>query len=90
MKLVVNLTRSDARRGEIAFATEAYEYLVGSAVFNTVGTSDPRSAGSIPVRLRHWSIGPSAQVSPRKLRTRDADIPHSLGEAKGVGADHER
>ena len=35
----------------------AYEYLVGFTVFNTVGTGEPRSAGSIPVRLRHHIPG---------------------------------
>ena len=30
-------------------------YLVGSAAFKAVGTSDPRPAGSIPVHLRHIS-----------------------------------
>ena len=34
---------------------EVYEYLVGSAAFKAVGTSDPRPAGSIPVHLRHRS-----------------------------------
>ena len=39
---------------------EVYEYLVGSAAFKAVGTSDPRPAGSIPVHLRHSSFGMSA------------------------------
>jgi hypothetical protein len=30
-------------------------YLVGSAAFKAVVTSDPREAGSIPVHLRHSS-----------------------------------
>ena len=32
-------------------------YLVGSAAFKAVGTSDPRPAGSIPVHLRHQHAG---------------------------------
>ena len=36
---------------------EVSEYLVGSAAFKAVGTSDPRPAGSIPVHLRHSLIG---------------------------------
>jgi hypothetical protein len=31
---------------------EVSGYLVGSAAFKAVGTSEPRLAGSIPVRLR--------------------------------------
>lgn len=37
---------------QVAFAMEVSGYLVGSAAFKAVGTSEPRSAGSIPVRLR--------------------------------------
>ena len=32
---------------------EVSGYLVGSAAFKAVGTSEPRPAGSIPVHLRH-------------------------------------
>ena len=38
---------------QVAFAMEVSGYLVGSAAFKAVGTSDPRPAGSIPVHLRH-------------------------------------
>ena len=37
---------------QVAFAMEVSGYLVGSAAFKAVGTSEPRLAGSIPVRLR--------------------------------------
>lgn len=37
---------------QVAFAMEVSGYLVGSAAFKAVGTSEPRPAGSIPVRLR--------------------------------------
>ena len=43
---------------------EVSGYLVGSAAFKAVGTSEPRLAGSIPVRLRQQS----AQQLARELR----------------------
>ena len=39
---------------QVAFAMEVSGYLVGSAAFKAVGTSEPRLAGSIPVRLRQF------------------------------------
>ncbi len=36
---------------------EVSGYLVGSAAFKAVGTSEPRPAGSIPVRLRQKIYG---------------------------------
>ena len=36
----------------VLYEAEVYERLVGSAVFNTVGTDELRPAGSIPVHLR--------------------------------------
>ena len=39
---------------QVAFAMEVSGYLVGSAAFKAVGTSEPRPAGSIPVRLRQF------------------------------------
>jgi len=36
----------------LLWSTEVSEYLVDSAAFKAVGTSDPRPAGSIPVHLR--------------------------------------
>ena len=58
----------------------AYEYLVGFTVFNTVGTGDPRSAGSIPVRLRHHPAGESPVASG------DPGITHAFREAGLVEA----
>lgn len=37
-------------------ATEVSGYLVDSAAFKAVGTSDPRPAGSIPVHLRQLRL----------------------------------
>ena len=42
---------------QVAFAMEVSGYLVGSAAFKAVGTSEPRLAGSIPVRLRQFFYG---------------------------------
>jgi hypothetical protein len=41
---------------QVAFAMEVSGYLVGSAAFKAVGTSEPRLAGSIPVRLRQFLL----------------------------------
>ena len=41
---------------QVAFAMEVSGYLVGSAAFKAVGTSEPRPAGSIPVHLRHINL----------------------------------
>ena len=60
----------------------AYEYLVGFTVFNTVGTGDPRSAGSIPVRLRH-----SPFMARKPIVTCSAGEPHlvkAFSERNGV------
>ena len=38
---------------------EVSGYLVGSAAFKAVGTSEPRPAGSIPVHLRQYVHGRS-------------------------------
>jgi methionine-rich copper-binding protein CopC len=39
--------------GRLAVHMEVSEYLVGSPAFKAGGTGDPRTAGSIPVHLRH-------------------------------------
>ena len=44
------------RTGELGSGTEVSGYLVDSTAFKAVGTSDPRSAGSIPVHLRQQVI----------------------------------
>ena len=43
----------------LQFDMEVSGYLVGSAAFKAVGTSDPRPAGSIPVHLRQHLPGHS-------------------------------
>ena len=50
---------------------EVSGYLVDSAAFKAVGTSDPRPAGSIPVHLRH-------SVSGRSCVTTDAALTRGL------------
>lgn len=52
---------------QVAFAMEVSGYLVGSAAFKAVGTSEPRLAGSIPVRLRQFFYGLTCEFN-RKLR----------------------
>gem|GEM_PF-3089371 len=52
---------------QVAFAMEVSGYLVGSAAFKAVGTSEPRLAGSIPVRLRQFFYGLTCEFD-RKLR----------------------
>ena len=46
-----------SKNPQVAFAMEVSGYLVGSAAFKAVGTSEPRPAGSIPVRLRQQIYG---------------------------------
>ena len=52
---------------QVAFAMEVSGYLVGSAAFKAVGTSEPRLAGSIPVRLRHF-LRINLRVRPQVAR----------------------
>ncbi len=55
----------------LLWSAEVSEYLVDSAAFKAVGTSDPRPAGSIPVHLRfaEWrGIGRSEATDPVHLR----------------------
>jgi len=61
-------------------------YLVGSAAFKAVGTSEPRPAGSIPVHLRHVSVpsdgkGVVMLFPIRKILTVVEEIHHDLGPA---------
>lgn len=60
---------------QVAFAMEVSGYLVGSAAFKAVGTSEPRLAGSIPVRLRQILImqGARAPGTPSANRLPQAD-----------------
>ena len=39
-------------QSSLLWSAEVSEYLVDSAAFKAVGTSDPRPVGSIPVHLR--------------------------------------
>ena len=41
--------------GRLTVHMEVSEYLVGSPAFKAGGTGDPRTAGSIPVHLRHFA-----------------------------------
>jgi len=52
---------------QVAFAMEVSGYLVGSAAFKAVGTSEPRLAGSIPVRLRQ-NLTINLRVQPQVAR----------------------
>ena len=58
----------EATEWRVPSVPEVSRCLVDLAVFKTVGTSDPRPAGSIPVRLRHSHAGPGT-------RPRHTDIP---------------
>ena len=50
-----------SKNPRVAFAMEVSGYLVGSAAFKAVGTSEPRPAGSIPVRLRQQIYGSTCE-----------------------------
>ena len=76
---------------------EVSGYLVDSAAFKAVGTSDPRPAGSIPVHLRHTPLttDPSPAIYPgvvavpmlTELRSRRSEI---LDVARARGASRVR
>ena len=59
---------------------EVSEYLVGSPAFKAGGTGDPRTAGSIPVHLRHF-----AQLFVGLALIVTALVP-ALGTAAGAAA----
>jgi hypothetical protein len=46
-------------------------YLVDSAAFKAVGTSDPRPAGSIPVHLRHTPFRGVLEITSNSLTRED-------------------
>ena len=48
---------------------EVSGYLVGSAAFKAVGTSEPRPAGSIPVHLRHNQFDVARSMSFKSTPT---------------------
>ncbi len=50
-------------------------YLVDSAAFKAVGTSDPRPAGSIPVHLRHTPVVRTCDETRRIRRESSQDLP---------------
>ena len=60
----------------------AYEYLVGFTVFKTDGTGDPRSAGSIPVRLRHSPV--VSRKTPVSASPRQPHLVQALTQRHGM------
>ena len=72
-------------RSSIAFVaslSEVSEYLVGSPAFKAGGTGDPRTAGSIPVHLRHSSLAPDEDQEPGSCVLPRARIRRRLGSAE--------
>jgi methionine-rich copper-binding protein CopC len=70
--------------GMLTLHMEVSEYLVGSPAFKAGGTGDPRTAGSIPVHLRHllWlvltvafvlALGSPASAAARLLSSSPSD-----------------
>ena len=76
--MCANLAMRHSNNPQVAFAMEVSGYLVGSAAFKAVGTSEPRLAGSIPVRLRQFFYGLTCEFDS-KLRSHIGVV---FGESK--------